>query len=279
MKQDGALEEQYWRKELQAFREFMTSNPGASYRDWQPTKWQALLGISAMLTDRYGAGTALELGCGSATLLLQLAGAGWHGVGVDRSASAISLASAARETLDIANAEFAVEDFGRLPASSHDLVFSIGVIEHLDEDGQLALLDLHFQHASKAVLIGIPNLASPVFRSFIQWARRNDRLYEDDHHEICVPELAERLGKSVRVHDGAHLFLGRGEYFIPGDAELDAFYAAVAIRLADARGPRYAAFPRMDFGADDIDMLARVEQEAGIEERLRYGFLNYYLME
>jgi hypothetical protein len=279
VKRGHELEEPYWRKELQDFHAFVALHPSASYRDWQPTKWQSLCGITSILCTRYGTGTALEIGCGSATLLLQLAASGWRCVGVDRSPNAIALARAAGASLGVHSTDLQVRDFRSLPPTRHDLVFSIGVIEHLDEDGQLELLDLHFQHATKAVLIGVPNLASPVFRSYVEWARRNDRLYEDEHLPISVPGLAARLGRKVHVADGAHLFLSRGEYFIPGDPKLDEFYASLANRLTERGGEHYAAFPHMDFTAADIEVLAPVEQEAGVEERTRCGFLNYFLLE
>jgi len=279
MIEEEVREELYWRKELQSYQAFIGSRPGASYSDCQPTKWQALLPIAKMLTERYGPGSALELGCGSATLLLQLAAAGWRCMGVDRSASAISMARAVSNSLALGNAEFRLADFYQLPETRHDLVFSIGVIEHLHEEDQLALLDLHFRHSTKAVLIGIPNLTSPVFRSFIEWARRNDRLYEEPHQEISVPGLAKRLGRTVQLKNGAHLFLGRGEYFIPGDDALAAFYAEMNYRLTAIGGARYASFPHMDFDSSDIAILARVEQETCAEKKQRFGFINYFLLE
>jgi len=277
--EDDSHEEQYWRKELQAFQDYLTLNPFSDYRDWQPTKWQALLNISTSLVEFYGTGTAFELGCGSATLLLQLAAMGWRCKGIDRSPSAIAIAIRAAKSLGINNVELSVGDFSFVDFGTYDLVFSIGVIEHLDEAGQLALLDLHFQHASHGVLIGVPNLASPVFRSFLEWARRNDCLYDREHVDISVPRLAAKLGRKVRVEDGAHLFLSRREYVLHGDEDLDKFYASLRNKLTMVGGPHFARFPRMNFSSAEIAILARVERETSITERLSFGFLNYYLLE
>jgi SAM-dependent methyltransferase len=279
MKSDRMLEDSYWRKELQAFQAFVTMHPSSTYRDWQPTKWQSLSGITSILRKRYGISTALELGCGSATLLLQLAAAGWTCTGVDRSRNAIMLAHRAGESLEVHSADLQVMDFWSLPQTRHDIVFSIGVIEHFDEEGQLELLKMHFHHATKAVLIAIPNLTSPVFNSYIEWARRKNRLYERKHVPISVPRLAAQLGRKIHVADGAHLFFSRSEYFIPGDSALETFYASLAKRLVEIGGTRYSAFPHMDLTAADIDILACVEQQAGTEERICYGFLNYFLLE
>ena len=125
----------------------------------------------------------------------------------------------------------------------------------------------------------VPNLASPVFQSFLGWAEATGRLYEDEHFDISVPDLAEELGCKVAVADGCRLFLPRAEHYAASDSELDDFNDELRKRLIAAGGARYADFPHMDFTAADIDVLHAVEEAASTEERMHFGFLHYYLLD
>ncbi|NOK00104.1 MULTISPECIES: class I SAM-dependent methyltransferase [Myxococcus] len=282
------LEEAYWSKELASFRGFIKERPGANYRDWQPTKWQSLARVSAELVatgrETLRMPTALELGCGSATLLTQLAAGGWKCVGVDCAPSALMLAREAAESLCLSNTpSFLLADF-LSPEFKHqidpaDLVFSIGVLEHFDGAAQEEVFEIHCQFSRQWVLIGLPNLESPIFRSFIEWARRAGRLYEEEHFPVSVPSLAVKSGRRLLRSDGCHLFLSRAEYYIEGDPELDAFYARLRELLICQGGERYRNFPRLDLRPDDIPILQSVEANVSDHERLRFGFLNYYLVE
>jgi hypothetical protein len=114
--------------------------PGTTYRDWQPTKWQALelLG-SAVLAHARSAGwpvrSAIELGCGAATLSTQLAGHGVDCDGLELDGDALALARAATETtnavrtgrLGLHQGDFMDPDV--IPVGPADLSLSIGVIE------------------------------------------------------------------------------------------------------------------------------------------------------
>lgn len=275
-------EEAFWGKEVKAFKEFLTIKPNLNYRDWQPTKWQSLQAICNTLVHNFGEnGTALELGCGSATLLLQLAVAKWHCIGIDISPSALELASIAAQSLGVSTEQFKLVncDFNKWDGPKADIVFSIGVLEHFDVEEQRQLLDFHCHNAQKAVLIGVPNLESPIFNSFIEWARQNNRLYEEEHLPISVRHLANDLGRKVLVEDGCHLFLSKCEYFIEGNQELDDFYTSLRARLVRSGGERFSSFPHMDFDANDIDVLSIVETETSQAERLRFGFLHYFLLD
>jgi hypothetical protein len=53
----------------------------------------------------------------------------------------------------------------------------------------------------------------------------------------------------------------------------------VRSRLVEAGGARYASFPNVCFTAADIDVLKSVEDEATPAERMRFGFLHYYLLD
>jgi SAM-dependent methyltransferase len=278
----------YWGKEAASFQAFCEANPGATYRDWQPTKWQSLGRVAdAVIQEAARRGTpiesAVELGCGSATLLVQFACRGIRGIGVDGVYTALQLARAAAESVDRSDdiallcADFLALGDADVPAA--DLVCSGGVIEHWDTAGQLRVLDIHRSLTSRWLLVGVPNLESPVFKSFVRWARAHDRFYSDEHFEISVPELAACLGMPVVWEDGCHIFLGRSDYYQPGDAELDAFYADLTTQLLAFDPVRFAGFPQVDLTAEEVETLAAVEEAVDPTARRRFGFMTFYLLD
>ncbi|MFD3487625.1 methyltransferase domain-containing protein [Streptomyces sp. NPDC058665] len=273
----------YWSTELADFRSYLSSHPGHDYRDWQPTKWQSLLTVRDLLTGLDGVGTALELGCGSATLLTQLQATGVGCVGVDRDPVALELAAEAAASLGTPAPELVSGDFdddavtaGLAPA---DLVFHVGVIEHFEPARQRAFLELSAAKSNRYVLVAVPNEHGAVFRSFLRTVTSEGRVYEDSHEEISLPDLASAAGLRLVAEDGAHLFFGRAKFYNAGDPELDALYEALGDRLRKADHERYADFPYRDFTADDIRTLRAAEDYMSRETRLRCGFLRYYLLE
>ncbi len=72
----------------------------------------------------------LDIGCGPATLLSELAARGFNAHGVDRSEQALALARVASEGLPVTLSPGLDPSF----RSSFDLIFSFEVIEHLEED-------------------------------------------------------------------------------------------------------------------------------------------------
>jgi SAM-dependent methyltransferase len=278
----------YWRKEIASFREFREARPEGTYRDWQPAKWQSLGRIADAVvreTAKGGSpiGSALELGCGSATFLVQLARRGISGTGVDRVYTALELARVAAQSVGASGgiqlicADFVAPETSALPMA--DLVCSGGVIEHWDRPGQLHVLEIHRSRTRRWILIGVPNLDSPVFSSFVRWAKANDRFYSDEHFDISVPDLADELGMTVAWEDGCHLFLGQGDYYVPGDPELDGFYAELKQRLVEHDPARFASFPDVDFTGADVETLAAVEEEVEPIGRRRFGFMTFYLID
>jgi SAM-dependent methyltransferase len=279
----------YWETELASLGEFRIAERGATYRDWQPTKWQSCRRLIEHALGRCAeAGTvprsAIELGCGSATISIQLALRGLAVTSVERVPAALELARASCSGLGLDTLPtFVLGDFLDDGVSAvltrADLVYSGGVIEHWGEDGQRLVLQRHVDLSGRWVLLTVPNLDSPVFQTFVRWAKGAGRFYKDEHFEISVPALAAAAGCRVALSDGCRLFLKRAEHYAAADAELDDFCDDLRWRLVAAGGKRYAAFPEMSFTAADIDVLHAVEEGASAEERMRFGFLHYYLLD
>src|SRR5205823_12814918 len=123
------------------------------------------------------------------------------------------------------------------------------------------------------------NEPSPVFRSYLDVVTRDGGAYDDDHRDIDVPALVKEAGYRLHLVDGALLFFGSARYVVRGDLELDAFYGRLADLLVAAGGDRYRTFPGLDFTRSDIPVLRQVEECVGVTDRLRFGFIRYYLID
>ncbi len=274
----------YWGTELDDFEAFLAAGPDRDYRDWQPTKWQSLLTVRDLLLKAEGGiSTALELGCGSATLLVQLQEAGVRCTGVDRDPIALELAARSAATLGGPAPRLVLGDFHDESVLADlepaDLVLHVGVIEHFDLAGQRAFLELSAAKSQRWVLVAVPNEHGAVFRSFLRTVTAENRVYEDDHEEISVRDLASDVGLKVVAEDGAHLFFGRSKYYNPGDPELDQLYDELGDRLRRFDGERFRDFPHQDFTAADVEVLRAVEEGVSPDLRRRFGFLRYYLLQ
>lgn len=277
----------YWRRQLADFETALRRMPGTTYRDWQPTKWQALRVLGDTIIE-YAARaghpicSATELGCGSATLLCQLSAGGIDCLGIDIDHDALELARVASASLagSVGQIRFVERDFldpSYAPGIA-DLTLSIGVIEHYPYEGQLRVLDRHIELSSRWVLIAIPNLASPLFQAFLRGMAADRTLYDEEHADVDVPALARDLGCSVVRSDGCHLFLSHHRDYRFADPQLRAFQRRLHSRLITIN-PRYRRFPDLDMTAADIDTLGLVEAGADHSERLRFGFLRWFLID
>lgn len=260
---------------------------GLSYREWQPTKWASL----DVLRDRvseiarascHPIASALELGCGAATLLYMLAAAGADCHGVDRDGTALELARQAHASMGPTSGRFVLERANFLDpewsAPPADLVFSIGTIEHYFGRDQEEVLRRHAEFSQRWVLLAIPNMSSPLFEAFLQAMVEDGTVYHDEHYSIDVPDLVRRAGFVLAASDGCHVFLSRARDRRFAGAELVSFESGLRNRLA-LDSVRYAGFPAMDLAAADITALARVEQATPMADRIRFGFLLWYLID
>jgi SAM-dependent methyltransferase len=280
----------YWENQFADFNEFLRATPGARYQDWQPTKWASLSRFSDELSEVCELGgrksTVFELGCGSATMLNQLAAGGMTCVGVDSDKAALKMAALCRlntglqcDKLDFVERDLFDTEYILATRGQADLVFSIGLIEHFDDIGQCRVWEAHRRLSKRWVLIGIPNYQSPLFLSFVEWARKNGRLYEEAHKECSIDALKRIAPRSVRLVDGAHLFFGRSMYYQRKSLALDSLYARLkptAIRLS---GGEWREFPSMDFAAKDVEGLKNLERIAEAAERIALGFISFVLYE
>jgi SAM-dependent methyltransferase len=278
----------YWRHQAREFQNLCVRAPGATYRDWQPTKWQALQLLGTAVCDHAEAEgrpirSAVELGCGSATLLIQLAAEGVDCDGMDLDGDALALAQAAADStqtappgrFDLHQRDFM--DRMAVSPSPADLSLSIGVIEHYSGPAQLDVLRRHIELSRQWVLVAVPNMTSPLFGAFLRAMAADGTLYDEKHVGIDVPALAAQLGRRIARSDGCHLFLSRQRDYRFADKGLREFQRRLRPMLL-AQDSRYHEYPEMDMTSADIDALARVEAATDRTDRLRFGFLLWYLI-
>ncbi len=100
----------------------------------------------------------LELGCGTATLLLSLAPRVQEVVGLDISSEALKIARAHEARLGVANAIFVKADCRDVPyRNEFDVVYSAGLIEHFfEQDIDIARQHLNAAKPGGRVIMSVP---------------------------------------------------------------------------------------------------------------------------
>jgi SAM-dependent methyltransferase len=161
----------------------------------------------------------LELGCGTATLTLSLAGCISRLVGLDISDEALLLARNQQRRLKVRNAEFVKGDCRDVPYTERfDLVWSAGLIEHFfDQDIAIVQQHLKALKPGGVVLMSVPYayslhrlhyvLTRPILlRRFWPWSdvRHFQRFYTHDD----LKRLGQRTGYPFRVFLLPPSFLG-----------------------------------------------------------------------
>lgn len=252
------------------------------YRSSQPVKWASLArlreDVSAMAQQLgHPITSTLELGCGAATLSLHFAAAGADVTAIDREPAALRLAADCARAVGTPIALHRHDFLEREAPVTADLVFSGGVLEHYAEDELDSAYGRHRNASHRWMLIGVPNYESVIFRTFLQWAERAGRLYEEEHLAIDVVAVAEAHGDHVVWADGCHVVLGSAAYMDPTSHELRTHHAAMRPFVLAAGGP--PEFPNVEFAAHHIDVLHRIEREVGSDRRYAHGFMRWWLIE
>ncbi len=255
------------------------------YRELEPTKWASLLRLGERIltyTAAWGhpVQESLELGCGTATLSIQLGLSGVVATAIDREPAAIRLASEIASSVGAGDVmKWREEDFllSEPWACQADLVFSGGVLEHYSPSQLTQAYRRHRAATRRWILIGMPNYDSAVFVAFLRWARRTGNLYREEHLDIDVEALAAEHGDRVHWSDGCHVVLGRARYVDSADQRLARHYRMIERRLMSLGGAR--GFPFRDFTCDDVELLVALENQVGERQRLAEGFMRWWLIE
>lgn len=106
--------------------------------------------------------TMLELGCGTSTLFISLAGEVKKIVGLDISEAAVELSRKNAKLLGVKNTEFVLGDCRSIPYENEfDLVWSNGLLEHFDDP-----LEIARQHYKAVRPGGVALMSVPYYYSY-----------------------------------------------------------------------------------------------------------------
>lgn len=153
----------------------------------------------------------LELGCGTATLLLSLAPQVREAVGLDISSEGLNIARGHQQSRKTANAIFIKADCQNVPYENEfDVVYSAGLIEHFFEHD----IDIVRQHLKAAkprgrVIMSVPYrytlhglhyfLTRPALaRRFWPWSQ--ERYFQKFYSRMALKKLGQRIGLHSKVY-------------------------------------------------------------------------------
>jgi SAM-dependent methyltransferase len=167
-------ERQFWNA---LFKSKLEHYQRTGLTDWDSPRSRAYYGL--LLKDvKALTGTpasAIEMGCGTAVLSLLLAAEGSEVILVDRNQPALDYARvierALRQELNfLGSVSYLHADFMELDQSLRaDLVHNAGVIEEMDMSEAVRVVSRMRAHASRQVVVGVPNFFNPYLLGF--WFR------------------------------------------------------------------------------------------------------------
>lgn len=153
----------------------------------------------------------LELGCGTATLLLSLAPRVHDVIGLDISSRGLAIAENHRSQMGIVNARFIKADCRAVPFHGEfDVVYSAGLIEHFfDDDHVIVRQHVAASKPGGIVIMSVPYaftlhglhylLTRPrVTRRFWPWSQ--ERYFQKFYSRRSLRALGRKVGLPFRVY-------------------------------------------------------------------------------
>lgn len=279
------LNNEFWEKEINYYMS-LKYPPSIKYQSWQPAKWASNSGVVERISTFFHnpIEQSLELGAGSCAFSFVMNQILRNKiVAVDVCKRAVDFGNIISNDLNV-NLHYVKEDFFNIKNlnKSSDIVFSLGVIEHYNNEQQQIFINLNKQMSKRYVLIAIPNQESWIFKNYIRWVTKNANLFEDKHQELNLDILKKEIesaGLRVLYADGFHMFLSEFKFWKETSYDKYEFFDRLKGVLIAQDPVRYSRFPHMDFTYEDINTLKRVENLLTRDERIQHGFMNYILAE
>lgn len=274
------INEGFWERQYKDYSE-QQYLPEIKYESWQPGRWAAnRAAVKILLPYINSIEDACEVGAGSAAFSFELKKQ------LDINISGIDLCENARKyACKIANdmklpINYLVGDLFKTYYCS-DLILSLGVIEHFDEDLQMRFLRRCYEMSNKYVLISIPNQESIIFRNYVNWADKDTQAYEEGHKPLTTEKLADmmkQIGMKIVHIDGFQVFLSELKFWNETDINSISLYQKIKRNFVKNED-KWKYFPCFDFTYDDISKMVEIETSLSIDERLLNGFMTYVLAE
>lgn len=153
----------------------------------------------------------LELGCGTATLLLSLAPRAREVVGLDISSEGLKIARGHQGEQGVANATFVKANCQNVPYENEfEVVYSAGLIEHFFDD-DIAIVRQHLKATKPGgrVVMSVPYMFSlhgwhylltrpKLTRRFWPWSQ--ERYFQKFYSRRALKNLGRRVGLPFKVY-------------------------------------------------------------------------------
>ncbi len=267
-------EDSYWKRELQFFNKFRKYPDPFSW--YYPEKKASLIRLLDYFSNfmPFENSRLLEVGMGSGMALVLAVQRGATCVGIDNSRQACKFANILKNTYlssaQMAKLKIFSEDCVSWKASTKfDLVFNIGSLEHQRYYEQLSFLFQMKNFSKRFIAIGVPDYNSPIFKSFENYFKRINRLYEEPHLPIDVEDLFKSLKISLIDKEGIGIGISN-KHINFKDKELTQFLRKVF---------KINELSRLEVTPDKISWLVNVEKSLLKNEKDIYGFIDLYMGE
>ncbi len=282
MKLNIENEENYWKKQIDLYNNVRALD-NKKYETWQPARWAANRAIVKRLSEliKDNVKSSIELGAGSAAFSFEFHRKFKNKIfGIDKSKVAVEYGKKISKDLEI-DFDYECGDFFDIKNKKYDVVSSLGVIEHFAEEEQQQFIQLCYDISNKYVIFAIPNQGSLIFKSYIQWANKNNNNYEEKHEPLTVNKLKNMLISNhfeILLIDGFQLLLSEGQFW--NEKKLDKAKNVQAIKKAfyEKNIKIGDKFPDYNFQYDDIDLMAEIEYNFSNKFRLDNSFMNLILV-
>lgn len=265
-------EDNYWVKEIQLYKAHRNKrNPFGHY---YPEKMASLLVLrdyfSTLVNLRKARILEAGMGSGMALVLAVKKGAICSGVDISREACKFGrilkedyLDRTQRENFKIVNKDILKYN----TTKKFDLVFNIGSLEHQNQREQLKYLQRMKDLSKKYVLVGVPDYRSPIFRSFIWYFSRQNRVYEEKHLPINVEGLFKRA--NISFIDKVGMGIGISYKHINKNDPMLVSFLKRKFRIRELK--------QLNISAQKINWLIEIEKSLSKKDADNFGFIDLFV--
>ena len=273
-------EKKYWDEQFKIYKN-LEYKPSEKYYRWQPARW-AGNNVAIKLMSNYlkDINSVCELGAGSGAFSISLYNSNndLKLTCIDKSETAVNYANHIFTDLKIP-VNYINEDLFNV-SGKYDLVLSLGVIEHYEEEVMEKFIKKCIELTNKYILIAIPNQDSIFFKNYVEWTRNNSKEYEEDHKKFDNEDLINLLNKmnlEIKYYDGFQMFLSNQDFLSENSKKNNDIINLLKTKLDKYDYSLAKKFPYVDFRLEDIENMTLAELDVDKETRMQYSFMTFIL--
>ena len=273
-------EKLYWEEQSRIY-DSLEYKPSEKYYRWQPARWSGN-NVAIRTMEKYlkDIKSSCEIGAGSGAFSIALYN--YNNTikltAVDKSNAATEYGKKIFNDLNIP-VNYINEDLFDL-VGKYDLVLSLGVIEHYEEDVMEKFVKKCIDLSNKYILIAIPNQDSIFFKNYVEWTRKNSKEYEEDHKKFDTKDLINLLRNNnldIECVNGFQMFLSNHDFLSENSKKNLDIINLLKDKLSKYDTSLSNKFPYVDFDLEDIEKMTQVELDVDDETRMKYSFMTFVL--